>query len=60
MMRTLIRITLTALLMSGALPMGKNDPLYYRMAKAIFVKIDKGLPPLLPFTEKMTGKKLGY
>ena len=45
-MRTLIRITITALLMSGALPMGKKEPLYYRMAKAIFIKIDKGHTPL--------------
>ena len=59
-MRTIIRITLTALLMSGALPMGKKEPLYYRMAKAIFIKIDKGLPPMLPFTEKLTGRKFRY
>ena len=38
-MTTMKRITLTALLMSGALPMGKKDPLYYRMAKAIFIKM---------------------
>ena len=59
-MRTLIRITITALLMSGALPMGKKEPLYYRMTKAIFIKINEGLPPLTPFTEKLTGRKFTY
>ena len=59
-MRTIFKITLTALLMSGVLPMGNKEPLYYRIAKAIFIKIDKGLPPMLPFTEKLTGRKFKY
>ena len=32
----------------------------YWDVKAMAIKIDKGLPPLLPYTEKLTGKKFSY
>ena len=59
-MRTIIRITITALLISGTISFGGKKPLYYRMTKAIFLKINEGLPPMRPFTEKLTGKKFTY
>ena len=59
-MRTLIRITITALLISGTISFGNKKPLYYRMAKVMFLKINEGLPSLRPFTEKLTGKKFTY
>ena len=51
---------MTALLMSGGVPFNDKPSFYYRMVKAIVIKVDKGLPPMLPYTEKLTGKKLNY
>ena len=30
----------------------------FHVRNAVLLEVHKGLPPLLPFTEKMTGKKL--
>ena len=59
-MRMIMRIAITALLMSGGIGFNDKPSLYYRMLKAMVIKIDKGLPPMLPYTEKLTGKKFSY
>ena len=59
-MRMVVRIIITAFLMGGGVRFGDQPSLYYRMLKAMVLKIDEGLPPLEPFTQKMTGKKLPY
>ena len=46
--------------MGGGVRFGNQPSLYYRMLKAMIIKIDKGLPPMLPYTEKLTGKKFSY
>ena len=57
----LIRLVITTLFLSGSLPFGKEgESLYFRMLKAMVIEIDKGLLPLEPYTQKLTGKKLDF
>ena len=59
-MRMIIRLIITAFLMGGGVRFGDQPSLYYRMLKAMVIKIDEGLPPMTPFTEKLTGRKFSY
>ena len=59
-MRMIIRLIITAFLMGGGVRFGDQPSLYYRMLKAMIIKIDKGLPPMLPYTEKLTGRKFSH
>ena len=60
-MQTIIRIIITTLFLSGNVPFGKKDEsIYFRMLKAMAIEIDKGLMPLEPFAQKLTGKKLDF
>ena len=57
-MRFLIDIAMIISLLFG----GKfiTSKVYFEIKKATLSKIVKGLDPLTPFTEKLTGKKINY
>ena len=53
-MKSIIDIILTILFFSWGLDVA-HETIYKPIKKAAIIKLHKGVPPLTPFTRKMTG-----
>ena len=53
-MKSIIDITLSIIFLTGGLKLA-HEAIYKPIKRATIIKLHEGVPPLSPFTRKMTG-----